>query len=70
MTEPIERRCECCGRTFACGGYACWCGSVPMTERQSAWIAARYDDCLCPLCLAQISAAALDENRPKTSSGA
>ncbi|MBX9658246.1 MAG: cysteine-rich CWC family protein [Nitrospiraceae bacterium] len=40
---------------FSCGGYQCWCGKVGITESQMDWIAARFQDCLCPACLDQVS---------------
>ncbi|TAL08998.1 MAG: hypothetical protein EPO02_11345 [Nitrospirae bacterium] len=49
-----EKHCERCGQSFPCGGYGCWCTDVPVTERQYDRIAARYRDCLCPLCLQQV----------------
>ncbi len=54
MKGPIEKVCGACHATFECGGYGCWCASVGVSERQMDWIAARYDDCLCPACLAQV----------------
>jgi hypothetical protein len=55
MKGPIDKICGHCGQTFACGGYGCWCGQVPLTERQFDWIAQRYDNCLCSICLQKIS---------------
>ena len=40
---------------FSCGGYQCWCGQVGITEAQMDWIAARYQDCLCPSCLEKVA---------------
>ena len=50
-----EKHCGRCSQPFACGEYGCWCKEVPVTEWQYDWIAARYKDCLCPVCLAQVS---------------
>lgn len=55
----IEKFCENCGQPFACGGYGCWCTQVPVSDWQFDWIAARYQDCLCPACLEQVRSGAL-----------
>ncbi|MDR4469160.1 MAG: cysteine-rich CWC family protein [Nitrospira sp.] len=54
MRGSIQKTCECCGQVFECGGYKCWCGKVGITESHMDWIAARYEDCLCSLCLGKI----------------
>ena len=51
MRGSVVKTCEHCQQPFSCGGYQCWCGSVGITEEQMDWIAARYQDCLCPACL-------------------
>ncbi|MBX3303116.1 MAG: cysteine-rich CWC family protein [Nitrospira sp.] len=51
---PVQKICEHCGQAFQCVGYQCWCGTIGVTEAQMDWIAARYEDCLCPLCLGKI----------------
>ncbi|CAI4034018.1 hypothetical protein DNFV4_04460 [Nitrospira tepida] len=56
MKGPVTKTCEACGRTFECGQWGCWCGQVGVTERQMDWIAARFQDCLCPDCLKKVSA--------------
>ncbi|MGQ0812239.1 MAG: cysteine-rich CWC family protein [Nitrospiraceae bacterium] len=55
MKGPVSKTCEHCGQTFTCGGLQCWCGRMGITERQMDWIAARFQDCLCPACLEQVS---------------
>jgi hypothetical protein len=55
MKEPVMKVCEACGQSFGCGGYGCWCGQVAITERQMDWIAARFQNCLCPECLKKVS---------------
>ena len=54
MTGSERKACEACGKAFNCMGYGCWCAQVGITERQMDWIAARFQDCLCPDCLQHI----------------
>ncbi|MBS0184165.1 MAG: cysteine-rich CWC family protein [Nitrospira sp.] len=54
MRGPVQKTCGRCGQAFQCGGYRCWCGTIGVTEGQMDWIAARYEDCLCPVCLGKI----------------
>jgi hypothetical protein len=56
MKGPVNKTCEACGKAFECGGYQCWCGRVGITERQMDWIASRFQDCVCPICLAKVGA--------------
>ena len=56
MRGPVNKTCENCRQTFECGGYQCWCGKVGITEQQMDWIAARFQDCLCPTCLKKVGA--------------
>ncbi|TKB79495.1 MAG: hypothetical protein E8D42_05055 [Nitrospira sp.] len=51
LRGPVQKTCEHCGHDFECGGYQCWCGKLGITEAQMDWIAERYKDCLCSLCL-------------------
>ncbi|HSS29438.1 MAG TPA: cysteine-rich CWC family protein [Nitrospiraceae bacterium] len=60
MRGPVIKTCEHCKQSFECGQYGCWCGRVGITEEQMDWIAARFQDCLCPACLKMVSAGALD----------
>jgi cysteine-rich CWC protein len=60
MRGPVNKTCEHCRQTFECGGYQCWCGKVGITEQQMDWIAARFQDCLCPTCLKLVSGGALE----------
>ncbi|MBS0152666.1 MAG: cysteine-rich CWC family protein [Nitrospira sp.] len=55
MRGPVQKTCEACGNPFQCEGYQCWCGKLGITEQQMDWIAARYQDCLCPVCLGKIA---------------
>jgi len=60
LKGPVNKTCEHCRQTFECGGYQCWCGKVGITEQQMDWIAARFQDCLCPACLKLVSEGALE----------
>lgn len=59
MRGPVQKTCEACGERFECGQYGCWCCTVPVTEQQMDWIAIRFRDCLCRVCLGKISAGEL-----------
>jgi pantothenate kinase type III len=61
MRGPVTKTCEQCKQTFECGQYGCWCGQVGITEQQMDWIAARFQDCLCPACLKMVSTGALEK---------
>jgi hypothetical protein len=60
MRGPVSKTCERCKQIFECGQYGCWCGQVGITEQQMDWIAARFHDCLCPVCLKMVSTGALE----------
>jgi hypothetical protein len=68
MRGPITKTCEHCKQTFECCGYQCWCGKVGITEPQMDWIAARFQDCLCPVCLKMVSAGAIETFPSKSKS--
>ncbi|MGH7180430.1 MAG: cysteine-rich CWC family protein [Nitrospiraceae bacterium] len=61
----MNKTCENCGQTFACGGYQCWCGGLGITEQQMDWIAERFQDCLCPACLKMVSTGELKAFSPE-----
>jgi hypothetical protein len=63
----VVKTCEHCQQPFSCGGYQCWCGSVGITEEQMDWIAARYQDCLCPACLRLVADGTLGPTKPPAS---
>jgi ankyrin repeat protein len=46
--------CSACGRPLRCGVDAgsCWCEQVPLDAAARERLAAAYEDCLCPDCLA------------------
>ena len=53
----VTKICPRCGARFEClHSAACWCASVRLDETARRELAARYDDCLCPDCLAAIAA--------------
>jgi hypothetical protein len=49
--------CGSCGTAFGCGAKldGCWCTGIELKDWQAELIKARYDDCLCPVCLALFS---------------
>jgi hypothetical protein len=53
----MPRICESCGAAFGCGGAvgSCWCTAFTVTEHALDEIRAKFDDCLCPACLAEYS---------------
>ncbi len=55
-TAPKQKVCEKCGAKFDC--YSpwgpCWCEEVKLKPEALANLRARYDDCLCPNCLAAV----------------
>ena len=65
MRGPVEKVCEHCRQPFQCVGYQCWCGTLGITEQQMDWIAARFKDCLCQICLGKV---ATGELGPRASS--
>jgi Cysteine-rich CWC len=50
-------RCAACGRSFGCGvdAASCWCAHVDLDAAAREQLAAAYEDCLCPDCLAAAS---------------
>ncbi|MDE3019744.1 MAG: cysteine-rich CWC family protein [Nitrospirota bacterium] len=58
----MQKTCGHCHRSFLCqqeGG--CWCGTVKLDSVQLAWIKQRYENCLCPRCLAAVAAGTLSD---------
>jgi len=52
-----ERICPRCRQEFECKTGSillCQCQTVALDETQLAWIAERYDDCLCSRCLREL----------------
>lgn len=60
MKGPVAKTCEHCKQTFECGQYGCWCGKLGITEEQMDWIVARFEDCLCPVCLNKATTGGLE----------
>ena len=54
MRGPVKKVCAGCHQSFECGQYRCWCGKLEVIDRQMDWIAARFEDCLCSVCLGKI----------------
>ena len=51
-----QKRCSKCGAEFDCGGlFGCWCRDVKLDRATLAALKERYDDCLCPRCLKQLT---------------
>ncbi|HEB67340.1 MAG TPA: hypothetical protein ENI93_05275 [Gammaproteobacteria bacterium] len=57
MPAHEEKLCPRCRRAFECKSGSillCQCQTVVLDEAQLAWIAERYDDCLCSRCLREV----------------
>lgn len=67
MRDPVEKVCDHCGQPFQCVGYQCWCGKLGITDQQMDWIAARYDGCLCRICLGKVAIGELGPHAPAMS---
>ena len=52
--------CAACGRPFGCGvdERGCWCAQLELGAPARERLAAGYEDCLCPDCLAAAGAPA------------
>ena len=58
----MEKVCGNCQRPFSCSqAVGCWCGGIKLAESQLAWIKRRFDNCICPDCLAAVAAGTLSE---------
>jgi hypothetical protein len=57
---PRQKICEACGIQFPCfsSGGPCWCEDVKVGRETLAEVRSRYNDCLCPKCLAAAASAA------------
>ncbi len=57
MPSHEEKHCPRCHRSFECKSGSiliCQCQTVLLDEAQLAWIAERWDDCLCSRCLREV----------------
>jgi hypothetical protein len=52
-----KKNCPKCGAVFECRSGACWCEHVPISPDALKWLKRTYVGCLCPACLAEVSAA-------------
>lgn len=52
--EQMSQKCSSCGAEFGCGAKldGCWCTDIDLKDWQTELIRSKYDDCLCPACLA------------------
>ncbi|MBN2637957.1 MAG: cysteine-rich CWC family protein [Bacteroidales bacterium] len=49
-------KCPRCGAEFTCSKSGkCWCFSVSVPEQVRTEMEAKYDRCLCPACLKEVS---------------
>jgi hypothetical protein len=57
MMQPHHQLKECprCGKTFTCtGNLYCWCMEVSIPNNVKDYIAAKYDGCLCKVCIEEV----------------
>ncbi|NTV03153.1 MAG: cysteine-rich CWC family protein [Chlorobiaceae bacterium] len=49
---PRSVTCPMCGQQFTCGlSSSCWCATRIVPDEVRAWLAARYETCVCSICL-------------------
>lgn len=50
---PVTKNCAACGAPLSCGatGSSCWCQEIATTAQVRAGLAAKYQGCLCRVCL-------------------
>jgi hypothetical protein len=54
--------CPMCGQQFTCGmSTTCWCGTKTVSDEVRAYLAARYETCVCSNCLDRL----IEEIRPE-----
>ena len=60
---PEQKVCESCGEAFGCGAKfdGCWCVDVVIPDETAATLKTKFNDCLCPKCLALL--AEINENK-------
>ena len=57
MSKHEEKHCPCCNSVFECrpGSITqCQCSAIQLTVEETAFIEAKYEDCLCIGCLADL----------------
>lgn len=56
-TIPEPKLCESCGETFGCGANldGCWCVDVAIPPVAADDLKSKFNDCLCPQCLASLA---------------
>jgi hypothetical protein len=54
--------CESCGEAFGCGAKldGCWCTAFELPDEAADQIKTKFNDCLCPACLAKYAASGPD----------
>lgn len=67
MSRTYPKTCERCGRGFECGLSRCWCGDYPVNDVQYEKIMKQYHDCLCSVCLSEITERPLSSSSDDTS---
>ena len=59
VIENELKKCPRCGKEFECKAGSistCQCQAVELDSRQSDYVAAHYEDCLCLGCLSELRA--------------
>ncbi|MEP6789046.1 MAG: cysteine-rich CWC family protein [Acidobacteriota bacterium] len=58
--QPEQKVCGSCGKPFGCGAKleGCWCTELTLTKSQAEDLKTRFNDCLCPSCLAELASRA------------
>jgi hypothetical protein len=52
---PNTVTCPMCGKQYYCGlSKLCWCATMPVSDEIRAWLAARYQTCVCMTCLTRL----------------
>jgi hypothetical protein len=56
---PEAKVCESCSNKFGCGANldGCWCAELTISDDAAAELKEKFDDCLCPDCLARFEKA-------------
>lgn len=57
MSKHEEKHCPRCNTVFECKAgtiMQCQCSAIQLTVEESAFVQAKYDDCLCINCLYEL----------------